>query len=196
MDNDAEESQTIGAGLAYFYYSKADQETREEPSTCVFQSFVKQLFMLPCCPEKLRKNLTQRIEEVKQAHRTFLSYKECEGLLLDFVSEAARTFLILDGLDEFPEWDACEMIITLTNLVRRSSGLVHLFVSSRDEGHIRKTFHATECQQLLLEINIGHENQIDIEKFVEMETKRNFKRFSVDKQRHLIDKLMGGANGM
>ncbi|KAF7532740.1 hypothetical protein G7054_g7688 [Neopestalotiopsis clavispora] len=196
MDNNARESPAIGAGLAYFYYSKADQETREQPSTFVFQSFVKQLFMLPSCPEKLHINLIQRIEDVKKAHRTFLSYKECENLLLDFVNEVSHTFLILDGLDEFPEWDACEIIIALTNLVRISSGLVHVFVSSRNEDHIRKTFRATEYQQPFLEINIGSENQADIERFIEKETKQNFNRYSADKQRHLIDRLTGGANGM
>jgi hypothetical protein len=196
MIDGAERSHVNGHGLAYFYYSKADQETREEPSTCVMRSFVKQLFMLQCCPAKLQTTLMHRIEEAKSSHRTLLSAMECEILLLNFLNAIPRTYLILDGLDEFLESDAIEMITSLKDVVRRSRGSAKIFISSRDEGHIRKTFHAIKYQQHFLEIGISHENHTDIKKFVETETEKNFNRYVVEKRRYLIGRLVYGANGM
>jgi hypothetical protein len=129
-------------------------------------------------------------EEEEQGNASgTLDIDDARELILELVALYPITTIIIDALDECPREERAVMIDFIKTLIRNSSNLVKFFISSREDGDI--VFHLEEFPSL--RISSG-KNQVDIEAFVEAETRRLVESGSLlrhsQKQRQLMDEIM------
>lgn len=92
---------------------------------------------------------------------------ELVELILELTNLYSRTTIVLDALDECDPGTRWKIVDALSDIVADSTGLVKVFISSREEGDLR----------LSIQDHIGVQvtalkNNEDIQKFVEVETER------------------------
>lgn len=65
------------------------------------------------------------------------NYEKCQQLLLQLINKRPISYIILDALDECEKADRIKLIILFKTLISRSSSLLKIFISSRNEEDIR-----------------------------------------------------------
>lgn len=164
---DSHANTQLGEGLAFFYFSKTDQETLDRPLLHVLQSFVRQLAVVSHQPQKIYAGLVEKCRDLDSRTRSF-NAQLCKEMIADIVNDCPHTTLILDGLDEFPRDDLHGIITFLSQLAKNAKRPLKVFISSRNEPYIRTML--ADSQAKLKQVTIVDENHTDIRNFVEDQT--------------------------
>lgn len=127
-----------------------------------------------------------------------LRLEESIELIIKLTSHYSITTIVIDALDECVEKTRHQLLESLINIIKKASGLVKVFVSSRDDKDI-----VLSLQDLPnLYIKASH-NTDDIRKYVQIEVNQAIadKRLldgniSEGLRNEVIRKLVDGAQGM
>ncbi|KAI0860616.1 hypothetical protein F4860DRAFT_199063 [Xylaria cubensis] len=188
------EDKPINEGFAFFYYSKNDQELKGDPVAHVLASFLRQLATVPHYPEHVYNGLVKLCRHMKDNKVTF-DTKLCKETLSELVDLLPRTFIILDGLDEFENPSDVEDIVGfLVELGEKSEHPVKIFISSRGEPYIQDEL--LKANHNLAQIDFSNENQPDIEKFVHKRMERIGRFWEPSLKDEVIETLCNEARGM
>lgn len=155
------DSQGNGTALAYFY-CKRDATGPSDPAQ-VLRSIVRQLSSTRGAPD-LQKPVIAAYE-AKKENGAVLEIRESISLIISLVDINKHTTIIIDALDECGEASKRhEFLGGLKELVDKSTSLVKVFVSSRNDTDIKSMFESKPN----IEIE-KKDNSEDIERFIEME---------------------------
>jgi hypothetical protein len=128
-----------------------------------------------------------------------LRIDESRVLIIQLVEHYPLTTMVIDALDECDPEKRTDLLETLETILRESSSLVKIFVSSRDDQDI--VCHLQDYPNLEV---ASDRNMDDIASFVRAETqgliRRNkLLRFSINKEElkeSIINQITKGASGM
>ena len=184
---------------AFFFCSRSAAETGRSNPDDILASIVRQL----CCIQSgipLLQSIVAKYEEKGQGFQSQgLSLEESRDLILELLHHSSMTTIVIDALDEIDSEKRYPFIQALEEILQDATGLVKIFVSSRDDQDISCTL----ADYPSFSIASNH-NQRDIEKFVRAETtrlinKRRLLRYSNCKdelQSLIIEQVSKGADGM
>lgn len=154
--------------LAYFYCSRNTSELQRADPQKILACIARQLSSAspdhPIAHPAI--SLYNKLRSV-DGSREILSIPELVELILELTSLYSRTTIILDALDECNPETRWEIVDALNDIVADSTGLVKVFISSREEGDLRLSIQDHTGVQVT-----ALENNEDIQKFVEVETDR------------------------
>lgn len=198
-----------GQCLAYFYCSRSSSEPERSDPEQILRSIARQI---------------SRYEPGKREPFDFAAniYKEREGTGADIYKEREDTgagpldledsvnliikqtdyypnvSIVINALDECDEKTRHRLLSALTTIIREASGLVKIFVSSRDEKDIRPRLQ--DLPNLYIRAN---DNAEDIKRFVQKEVNEAVaaKRLlggnlSADLAENIVRTLTSDAQGM
>jgi ATP/maltotriose-dependent transcriptional regulator MalT len=181
--------------MAYFYFDFQDYEKQKtEP---LLRSLLRQLIA-----DEL--NIPRPIIELYTAYKDkgqSPSLKDLESVLSLIVEESSKdTYIIIDALDEFPEWTTCvkraEMLRTLTTLMDNHPSKLHVLATSRDETDIRTALERIPCCEVLLQAaNIDLDIKLYVRTFLNNNLER-FNNFPETLKIEIDEALCQGAHGM
>ncbi|RYC65916.1 hypothetical protein CHU98_g284 [Xylaria longipes] len=192
--DDTSGCEAIDEGFAFFYYSKNDQELKGDPTAHILGSFLRQLATVPHYPEEIYTGLSELRRHMEEKKITF-DAKRCKETLSKLVDLLPRTFIVLDGLDEFENPSDIEDIVRfLIDLVEKSERPVKIFISSRGEPYIREEL--LKAKHNLAQLTFVDENQPDIEEFVQKRTQEIGRWWGAEIKQEVETTLCKGANGM
>lgn len=127
-----------------------------------------------------------------------LSFQESLDLIISLTSAYSQTLIVVDALDECDPLKRRRFLDALETIIKFSSGLVKIFVSSRDDNDIVRRLDGVP--NLWIE---AKDNKDDIERFVESEIARCIESGElldgvVDNglQGKIIESLTQGSQGM
>ncbi len=185
---------------AYFYCSRNNQETTRSDPRAILASLARQMSSLkpgaPILPPSL--SLYHR-KEVTGFASGNVSIAESTRLIIDLTAYYAVSIIIVDALDECNPKSRHELLDALEDILQQSSGLVKVFVSSREEGDL--VCELRDYPSLRIS---SDRNSQDIELFIRTETTKLVKSGRLLRNSHAKDemrdmimtKLLMGANGM
>jgi len=179
--------------MAYFYFNFQDIE-QQDLSTIV-RSMIRQLcgaeLEIPMVVKALHrkcsdKNYTPTLEELIST-----LYSIIETLNKD-------VFIIVDALDEFPEFQGSlrrsELLKLLSQLVARNFKNLHMLMTSRDELDIREALGNLASQIISLQTSVVDP---DIRALVSSRLSQGqLSRTSADVRAEIMEKVGNGAHGM
>ena len=182
----------------YFYCQRNSAEPERSDPEATLRSLVRQMSCLRpggALLQPVRESYDARKKEGFAAGS--LSSDECTALILEMTKYRLMTTLVIDALDECDPDKRDVLLEALSRIVTDSTGLVKIFISSRDDGDI--VLHLGECPNL--KIQASH-NQDDITRYVNSEVRKviHFKKWrsgNVDKELEeeiklaLIEKAQG-----
>lgn len=184
----------------FFYCSRNPQEpTRSDPQA-VLASLARQLSCLQ--PGKpLMKPIVDLYKEKEEEGFASgsLEMDECLDLVLQLTAQYPLTTIVIDAMDECNPQKRHKLLEALEKILRGSSSLVKIFVSSRnDQDIVIRLRHYPN-----LEID-SRRNSDDIARFVHDETERLVKdgkllRYSTcqaDMKVLIVERVVEGATGM
>ncbi|RYP56614.1 hypothetical protein DL771_011735 [Monosporascus sp. 5C6A] len=154
-------------GLAYFFCDQ-NRRSHQDPLS-VLCSLVRQLSVT-----RDHKNIMTCTEEIysKKQMAGFasnrLKWDECLSLLIQLTNTYEETCIVIDGLDECDKDTRYKLFDIIQQLTRQSSGMVKLFVASRDDEDIKHQY--MNGRDLLIS---STDNQADIAKFVTSKIEEN-----------------------
>ncbi|KAH0536664.1 hypothetical protein FGG08_006490 [Glutinoglossum americanum] len=126
-----------GYCLAYFYCSRNAAEPERSNPEDIIRSIVRQISSPPP-GESVLGPVTEKYEERKR--KSFangpLSLEESVEVIIELTSYYLRTTIVIDALDECDRNTRHRMLKALDSILQKSSGLVKIFVSSRDDQDI------------------------------------------------------------
>lgn len=184
----------------YFYCSRSNQETTRSDPRAILASLARQMSSLkpgaPILPPSL---LLYRRKEVDGFASGSISIDESTNLIVSLTDYYAVSTIIVDALDECNPESRYQLLDALEDILQRSSGLVKIFVSSREEGDL--VCELREYPSLRIS---SDKNSKDIELFVRTETTRLLKAGKLlrnsqakdDLKEKIMTRLLEGANGM
>lgn len=152
--------------LAYFY-CKRDASGSSNPDL-VMSAIVKQL---ACSAVGLA--LQEPVVSMYTARKAAgfssnsLSFHESLDLIISLASAYSQTSIVVDALDECDPLKRRKFLDSLQTIIKSSSGIVKIFVSSRDDNDIVRQLDGVP--NLWIE---AKDNKDDIERFVELEITR------------------------
>lgn len=199
IDSILEQQQKSGNDevLAYFY-CKRDETGPTDPNS-IMSSIVKQLSCLRS-GLPLRKEVVDvyKSREISGFASKSLGFQESQELIITLVDSYPQTTIIIDALDESDPGKRHRLLKSLQDIIDRSSSLVKIFVSSRDDDDI--VLNLEHVPNLWIKTE---DNMEDIEKFVRDEIIRSVddKRFLRGKPSErlkddVITSLVDGSQGM
>lgn len=182
------------SALAYFYCNyKEDQ--RRDPAT-ILRSLIKQLCLRGSSfPVKVVAIYNQRKKDADLCN--LLSVEESKNLLIQLSATFLRTTLVIDALDECDPYTRGSLCDVLEALVS-SSKLVKVFVTSRDDGDLRKKFE--DCPNVYIQ---ERDNSDDISHYIKTEIRACIRGKALlggvvdfELERRIVLALQSGAHGM
>ena len=183
----------------FFYCSRNNAEPgRSNPET-IIASIVRQLSSLQpgfLLDPIVTTYLTKEAEGF--ASGTLRTNESC-ALIMQLIDFYPMTTIVIDALDECDPEKRTDLLEMLETVLRESSHLVKIFVSSRDDQDI--VCHLKDYPNLEI---ASDRNKDDIVSFVTAETrklitKRKLLRFSSKKyelEKIIIDQVTNGTSGM
>ncbi|KIM99246.1 hypothetical protein OIDMADRAFT_65994, partial [Oidiodendron maius Zn] len=195
-----EESKTsqTPAPIAYFYCARDNTEPERAEPEEILRSIARQLSGLDA-QTPVREPARKKYEDVRgKAFQTRrLALDEIVELILVLTAENPAT-LIIDALDECDPLRRHELLTALDEIIRRSTSVVNVFVSSRDNSDI--VCRLDESPNLYIN---AQDNSQDIKNFIllEVENAIQHKRLlngqvSLQLKRSIVETLENGAQGM
>ncbi|OCK86545.1 ankyrin, partial [Cenococcum geophilum 1.58] len=184
----------------YFYCSRNTAEPGRSDPKAILASLAKQLSFLE--PGKPLLKPTVDLYKQKEAEDFAsggLQIEESYALIIQLVEQYPLTTIVIDALDECDPGKRLDLLKALEKILRESSGLVKIFVSSRDDHNI-----VIRLQRYPnLEIK-SDRNSDDIVVFVKDQTERLIEDGKLlrcsDSQTEMkeliVKKVIAGANGM
>jgi len=169
-------------GIAYLYCHYRWQ--REQRLADLFSSLLKQLIQKQLSIPKSMRNLYERHED----EQTRPSFDEISKVLHSIIADYARTFIIIDALDEY-HGDRRKFLLEMFNLQAKTG--VNLFTTSPFIPEIEKEFEG--C--LSLEIRASDE---DVKKYIDGHISQlpSFISRNLDLQREIETEVTRAADGM
>ena len=184
----------------FFYCSRDTAEPARSSPEAIIASIARQLSSPgPGCPLHPLVVATYRKREAEGFASGSLRMGESRALIAQLVECYPLTTIVIDALDECDPGKRADLLETLEAILQESSGLVKIFVSSRDDQDI--VCHLQEYPNLEL---ASDRNTDDIASFVRAETKDLIKRSKLlrssinkeDLKEEIIDQVTKGASGM
>ena len=184
----------------FFYCSRSPAEPARSSPEAILASIARQLSSLePGLPLLEPVVTTYKKEEAKGFPSGGLRIEESCALILQLVEHYPLTTIVVDALDECDPEKRADLLEKLETILRHSSNLIKIFVSSRDDQDI-------VCQlQGYPNLEIASDrNRDDIATFVrnevqELVQKRKLLPYSQAKEELMeliTDKVIEGAAGM
>ena len=152
----------------YFYCQRNSAEPERSNPEAILRSLVRQMSCL-----RPGGALLQPVRELYDARKKegfaagSLGSDECTALILEMTKDRLMTTIVIDALDECDPDKRDVLLEALSRIVTDSTGLVKIFISSRDDGDI--VLHLGECPNL--KIQASH-NQDDITRYVNSEVRK------------------------
>ena len=107
----------------------------------------------------MHQSLTNRYQQHDSAGA--LALDESVDTLIDIVNDRSLTYLVVDALDECDKDSRADLVNSFSRLLRKSSGLVKIFVSSRNDQDL--VMHMDAYPDIVIE---ARDNQDDILHYV------------------------------
>ena len=152
----------------YFYCQRNSAEPERSDPEAILRSLVRQMSCLRpggALLQPVRESYDARKKEGFAAGS--LDSRECTALILEMTKDRLMTTIFIDALDECDPEKRDVLLEALSSIVADSTGLVKLFISSRDDRDI--VLHLGECPNL--KIQASH-NQGDIARYVDSEVSK------------------------
>ncbi|KAJ2988525.1 hypothetical protein NUW58_g3928 [Xylaria curta] len=166
---DTSPGERINEGFAFFYYSKNDRELKGDPLAHILGSFLRQLATVPHYPKHMYTCLVE-LHDLMEERKITLDIERYKQILLQLTNLLPRTFLVLDGLDEFEKkTDVADIVGYFVELVEKSDRPIKVFISSRWRPYISNKL--IKAKHNFSQLVLSNENQADIEKFVQQFTR-------------------------
>ena len=152
----------------YFYCQRNSAEPERSDPEAILRSLVRQMSCL-----RPGDALLQPVRKLYDARKKEgfatgpLGSDECTALILEMTKDRLMTTIVIDALDECDPDKRYVLLEALSRIVTDSTGLIKIFISSRDDGDI--VLHLGECPNL--KIQASH-NQDDITRYVFSEVPR------------------------
>ncbi|KAL0632096.1 hypothetical protein Q9L58_009028 [Maublancomyces gigas] len=161
-----EKSSSGSQALAYFYCRRG--ETGPTNPELVMSAIVKQLSCLKA-GLALQTAVLSTYNAKKEAgfSSNSLEFQESLNIIISLTSIYSETYIVIDALDECDPLKRRRFLASLETIIKSSSGLVKIFVSSRDDDDIVRRLHGVP--NLWIE---AKDNRNDIQRFVEREISR------------------------
>ena len=185
---------------AYFYCSRNPGEAGRSDPGAILGSIARQLSCLgPGLPLLHPTVAAYTAHEEEAFAAESLRLQESRNLILQLTEHYPTVTIVIDALDECNPATRKDLLDVIEFILRESSSLVKVFVSSRDDQDI---VHKLQ-KYPNLEIS-SDRNSSDIVKFVESETRSLIKRGELltgserkeELQQMIIYKVVSGAGGM
>jgi len=158
----------------YFYCTRNVSEKERSSSTAILSSLVRQMSCLEDGSPILQPVREKYEERKKQGFQSIPPcLEESRDLIIALTAYYPLTTIVIDALDEIDALGQCDevgrtdLLEALEQIVLRSSNLVKVFVSSRNDQDIVR--HLANCPNLEIEAT---KNQADIVSFVNSEVQR------------------------
>ena len=149
----------------YFQFDKPDTKNLKIP----VKSFLRQLVSDGYFPEKIQEWLRKNLVTYDKNNLTFLVQQ------LDyFIRELENdVFIVLDGLDEFPneakETQREKMIGLVSKLAKAGYPNIHLLIVSKDEDDIRKLLKRDDdLKDIVVEKDVTYGQRRELERFIDI----------------------------
>ena len=152
----------------YFYCQRNSAEPERSDPEAILRSLVRQMSCLrpgDALLQPVRESYDARKKEGFAAGS--LDSHECTALILKMTKDRLLTTIVIDALDECDPEKRDVLLEALSSIVTDSTGLVKLFISSRDDRDI--VLHLGEFPNL--KIQASH-NQSDITRYVNSEVSK------------------------
>lgn len=184
----------------FFYCSRNTAEPERSDPKAILASIVRQLSSL----EAGLPLLDPAIKKYKERERTSfasgaLNIEESRTLIIQLIEHYSLTTIVMDALDECDPLTRLDLLEVLESILRDSSQLVKIFLSSRDDQDI--VCYLENYPNL--EIS-STRNKSDIEAFVNAETNRLVAKKRLlrnsnakeDLKQLIINRVIDQSNGM
>lgn len=152
--------------LAYFYCKQGESRLSEPES--ILRSIVRQLSSKATGPELQRPTIVAyEHSTTKNKLDDRLGIQQCVSLIVELVDLNLQTTIVIDGLDECINHTRHDLFRALRTIVKTSSTLVKIFLSSRNDDDVELEFKRVPT------ISIDErDNAADIELYVRTEVDR------------------------
>ncbi|OCL07799.1 hypothetical protein AOQ84DRAFT_389280 [Glonium stellatum] len=184
----------------FFYCSRNPAEPARSDPNAIFASLARQL----SCLEPGKPLLRPTVELFKKKEEEgfasgLLQMDESLTLVLQLIAQYPLTTIIIDAMDECNPRKRHELLKALEQIIRDSSSLVKIFVSSRnDQDIVLRLQHYPN-----LEID-SRRNGDDIARFVKNQTEQliqdgellQYSTSQVEMKKLIVDEVIKGATGM
>lgn len=152
--------------LAYFYCKQGESRLSEPES--ILRSIVRQLSSKATGPELQRPTIVAyEHSTTKNKLDDGLGIQQCVSLIVELVDLNLQTTIVIDGLDECINHTRHDLFRALRTIVKTSSTLVKIFLSSRNDDDVELEFKRVPT------ISIDErDNAADIELYVRTEVDR------------------------
>jgi len=184
----------------FFYSSRNKAEPGRSDPKAILASLARQLSSLQ--PGKPLLQPTIDLYKKKEAEgfaSGSLRIEESCALIIQLIEQYPLTTIVIDALDECDPEKRCHLLKSLEKILRESSGLVKMFVSSRDDHDIVLRLQRYPN----LEIK-SDRNGNDIAAFVKDQTEQliedgellQYSDSPLEMKELIVDKVIEGASGM
>ncbi|KAK9446206.1 ankyrin protein [Metarhizium brunneum] len=188
---DEVDSPLVDEGFAFFYCSKGDADIQDDLEIHLLRSLLRQLATVPHYPTRMEQSLIELCDEMRKKSEVF-SVQKCQEKIVQLINILPRTIFVLDALDECDKGTAKRLVKFFTRLMEESKSLIKIYVSSRDEQHIRRTI----CSNHTVEITINKDNHDDIERYISTTIEEVGDEWSSNVKLAVAEKLSKGHHGM
>ena len=188
------------APIAFFYCARIANEPERADPTHLMRSILEQMSCVDedtPIREPIVKEYKVRKKEAKGKLPEPLSLDDTVQLVLELL-ESNPAILVIDGLDECEPSRRQDLLNALTNIIHKSSNVVKVFVSSRDDQDL--VHHLSQTPNIYIR---AAENTSDIIKFVETRVDDAIARKKIllgkvpdDLRKAIIKSLVEKAQGM
>ena len=184
----------------FFYCSRNAAEPARSDPQAILASLARQLSYLEPGKPLLKPTIElYRKKEAEGFASGLLQMNESCTLIMQLIEQYPQTTIVIDAMDECDPEKRRGLLKYLEQILRDSSGLVKIFISSRDDHDIvLRLRHYPN-----LEID-SRRNGDDIERFVKDQTERliqdgellQYSNSQAEMKELIIDKVIKGATGM
>ena len=202
MIDDAQKAYQDGQSPApvFFYCSRDTAEPTRSSPDAILASIVRQLSSLQPGHSLFPPMVAAYTKREKDGFASgSLSLEASRALIIQLVEYYPLTTIVIDALDECDPQRRADLLESLEAILKESSSLVKIFVSSRDDQDI--VWHLQGYPSLDL---LSDKNKDDIMSFVRSETsdlinKGKLLRLSTNRmelEENIIEQVSKGANSM
>ncbi|KAL9581026.1 MAG: hypothetical protein Q9212_004143 [Teloschistes hypoglaucus] len=190
------------SSFAYFYCSKDSAETQRADPEEIMRALLKQL----SCFDAAQPIHTAVLREYEKKRRDAdedgldplkLSFGDCKDVILELTSQSPAIIMI-DALDECDPKRRHELLQALSMTVQKSSNLVKIIISSRDDADIVCRLNSVPNVYIR-----SNDNGDDVDRFIEHELEKAIDdqrllkgRVSEKLKKQILLALKTRANGM
>jgi hypothetical protein len=184
----------------FFYCSRNTAEPARSDPKAILASLARQLSCLEPGKPLLKPTIElYRKKEAEGFASGSLRTEESYALIIQLIEQYPLTTIVIDALDECDPRKRRDLLKTLEQILRESSGLVKIFVSSRDDHDI--VFRLQHYPNLEIK---SDRNSDDIKVFVRDQTERliedgellQYSDSQAEMKELIMSKVIEGATGM